>query len=144
MKYDERWEAFDVPFEFESFCKRIMPEIYLKPVVHMDVHKAFRVIQKLMQFSFYEYEFYDVAASKALFTVEMAMRIRYCEITGIEWPDNKPYHKLIDWLHEEYYFDVYNESFLKNIREVRNLMAHRKEYSFGGPTMAQWFYIQLI
>lgn len=139
MKRDDRWDAFsNVPNDFDMFCNQVIPEIYLKPSVNEDVHKTFRVIKQLLDFSFYEYEFYDVAASKAMLSVEMAMKLRYLEITGTPWSDRRPLNKLIDWLNNNFYFDVYNDDFLNHFRHIRNRMAHSLNYSFAGPMMQQW------
>ena len=138
LKQDSRWNAFDAPVHFEDFCREKLPAIYLQPAVPEDVHQSFRVIKRLLQFSYFEYEFYDVAASRAMMTVEMAMRIKYKQLTGEDWADKKPLYKLIDWLKESYCFEIYNDGFLNHLRHIRNSMAHLKRHSFGGPLMNQW------
>ncbi|HQS04892.1 MAG TPA: hypothetical protein PLT16_04570, partial [Daejeonella sp.] len=82
IEQDSRWLSFEgIPNNFNDFSKKTVPEIYLKPEVHEDIKMSFRVIKRLMEFSFYEYEFFDVAADNAILVLEMAFKIRYQELT---------------------------------------------------------------
>lgn len=139
IEQDSRWLSFEgMPNNFDDFSKKTVPEIYLKPEVHEDIKMSFRVIKRLMEFSFYEYEFYDVAADNAIMVLEMAFKIRYTEITGEQWKKNKPLQKLIEWHSNMGTLEIYDVFFLEHIRTIRNLVAHPNHYGFGGPTMEQW------
>jgi hypothetical protein len=133
MKMDDTWNVFDIPLTgIEDFKNRWVPEIYLKPQVHKDVQEKFRVIKKLIQHSYFEYQFYDVAATESLLTFEMALKLRYKEINAKDWEKNKPLAQLIDWFEKRNYFEVYNDLYLKSIRQIRNGAAHPTQHSMSG------------
>lgn len=138
IEQDSRWLSFEgIPNNFNDFSKRTVPEIYLKPEVHEDIKMSFRVIKRLMEFSFYEYEFFDVAADNAILVLEMAFKIRYQELTGKIW-EKKPLHQLIDWHTKNETLEIYDNSFLETVRTIRNFVAHPNHYGFGGLSMLQW------
>jgi hypothetical protein len=74
LKMDSRWDVYVFDHSFETFKNKMLPQLFLKEQLANDVKKAFRVVGKLLEQSYYEYEFYDVAAREALFTFEMALR----------------------------------------------------------------------
>ena len=133
MKMDETWGAFGFAHNLEQFEKQFIPEIYLKPNIHPDIVENFRVIKQLIRHSFFEYKFYDVATLKSLLTLEMALRIRYKEVSNVEWPKTKSLARLLDWFRVSNYFDVYNKEYLKIIREIRNSLAHPTQHFVSGP-----------
>ncbi len=136
MERDETWSAFLVPNSFDEFCKKSIPAINLKAEIDRNVHDSFRVIRKLLEMSYYEYQFYDVAALKAMLTFEMAAKIRYKEINGTYW--DKSLKQLIGWFHTRHYFEVYNDTFLNNYRDFRNSLAHPINNNFAGSLKRQW------
>jgi hypothetical protein len=132
MKMDETWSVFQFAHDREGFEKQFIPEIYLKPNVHPDVVENFRVIKRLIEHSFFEYKFYDVATLKSLLTLEMALRIRYKQVNHVEWPKRGSLARLLDWFSAANYFDVYNKEYLTIIREIRNSLAHPTQHSVSG------------
>jgi hypothetical protein len=132
MKMDETWSIFDFAHNEEEFGMEFVPDFYLKPVVHKDVVENFRVIQKLIEYSFYEYKFYDVATLKSLLTFEMSLKIRYEEINAIKW-GKQPLAQLIGWFEKKYFFEVYNKEYLESVRYIRNVLAHPAEHTVSGP-----------
>jgi hypothetical protein len=142
---DTRWEVFLDCNDFASFKKSTVPEIHFKELVPEDVVKSFNIIQKLLLHSYYEYEFYDVAAAKALMTFEMALKIRYEQLTGEEWEKKvkrrepkRDLMNLISWFQNQHYFEVTNDKYLEQVRKVRNSYAHPEKHSYGGPMVRQW------
>lgn len=133
MKMDDTWSAFDFGHNLEEFEKLYVPEIYLKPKVHQDVAQNFHIIKQLIRYSFFEYKFYDVATLKSLLTLEMALKIRYKEVTGAEWQKKASLARLMDWFRNENYFEAYNREYLIIIRSIRNSLAHPTEHSVSGP-----------
>ncbi len=134
MKFDETWTVFtSFSANRDAFGKEFVPEIFLKPQVHKDIVENFRIIEKLLEHSYFEYQFYDVAFLKSLLTFEMALKLRYKEINSNDWDKKKPLIQLIDWFQKRNYFEVYNDEYLKMIREIRNLVTHPSEHSFSGP-----------
>ena len=134
---DARATAFVGCETYEGFLKNGVPEIYLKPEVHDDVKSSFRVVEKLLQYSYYEYEFFDVAGTKSLLTLELALKLRYVDLNKGEGK-HRNLNYLIQWFLERKYFETTNPKFLENIRWIRNHLAHPDRYSFGGFAMRQW------
>ncbi|MBS1778062.1 MAG: hypothetical protein JST70_01980 [Bacteroidetes bacterium] len=136
LTIDETWNAYGVPNNFGEFCKKIAPPILLKSSVNENVRNSLSIVNSLLEFSFFNYQFYDVAALKAIFTFEMAAKIRYREITGEDWKGTL--NKLMEWLDKRHYFEVYNQHFLNSYRRFRNSLAHPTSHSFSGPNKRQW------
>lgn len=131
---DETWTVFDgVTEDRDTFIRKFVPEIYLRPDVHKDVIENFRLIEKLLEHSYFEYKFYDLAALKSMLTMEMALKLRYEELNGEKWDKRKSLQHLIQWFEYRNYFEVYNPDYLNSLRAVRNLMAHPYEHTYGGP-----------
>jgi hypothetical protein len=133
MKMDDTWSVFDFAHNLEEFEKLYKPEIYLKPKVHKDVVQNFQIVKQLIRYSFFEYKFYDVATLKSLLTLEMALKIRYREVTGTEWQRRRSLARLMDWFRNENYFETYNKEYLTIIRSIRNSLAHPSEHTVSGP-----------
>src|SRR5690349_12109665 len=133
MKKDETWNAFDQARSADEFYDEFVPELYVKPQVNKEIVENFRVIRKLIEYSYFEYRFYDVATLESLLTLEMALKIRFSEINLENWPKKKSLSHLMDWFQKHNYFEVYNGEFLRHIRAIRNLMAHPLQHSFSGP-----------
>jgi len=145
LKMDRRWEFFPIISNYESFVENIIPKIYLKDQVPEDIKNSYKIIEKILLHSYFEYEFFDVAATKALMTFEMALRIRYRELTGEDWEKKtkkgeakRDLKNLITWFQDQHYFEVTNDAYLDHVRKVRNSYAHPDRHSFGGPMARHW------
>lgn len=113
---------------FNEYCSSI-PEFYFKPEVPDDVRLNFDVVKKLLVFSYYEYKFIDVAFTKCLHTMEMAMRIRTKELDIYNSKDT--FAPLLKKLTERNLFESDYDK-LKFIKDVRNWDAHPERHTFGG------------
>jgi len=131
-KVDEKWELL---FQLNSYAAfaNIVPNIFIKSTVHVDIQSHVRIIQNLMYAAYYEYEFVDVAYTQALLTVEMALRIRFKDITGEAW-GRRSLQKLIAWFLERHYFEIEHPELYEHLRWSRNFKMHPEMHSFGGPT----------
>lgn len=133
---DETWTIFDgVTEDMEAFKKRFIPELHLRPEVHPDVVENFRLVRKLIEHSYFEYKFYDIAALKAVITLEMALSIRYEQLSGQLRKKSDSLQKLLKWFEERHSFEVYYPEYLDAIRSIRNLYAHPTNHSFGGSSI---------
>jgi hypothetical protein len=132
LSMDLRWSIFASTQTFEMFCKDALPEIYLKPEVPDQVVKSMQLVKSLLEFSYFNYEFYDEAALRALLTFEMAVNIRAKEV-GIFFTENDSLKKKIDRFNRAHYFEVYNDDYLNGIRKTRNLLIHTTSYGYAGP-----------
>lgn len=133
MQKDPTWDAFLSTYSFETFCEDAIPPIFLKAEVHQDVQQNFHVVRKLLEHSYFEYKFYDIAASHAILTLEMALRIRYKEVLGKPCPDKQWLKPLFDLFFKQKYFEVYDQEFLKYMVELRNSVAHPDKHTIYGP-----------
>ncbi|PWL31745.1 hypothetical protein [uncultured Roseivirga sp.] len=140
MKFekDETWSVFQNTGSFEEFVENVIPKFSLRDEVHEDVKKAFSTIKKLLDHSYYEYQFIDVAVNLALQTFEMALKQRYQELEGKKF--KKRLELLIEWFDERNYFEANHPEFLKQIRKVRNIFVHPESHNFGGTVLFHWFY----
>ncbi len=123
LKPDERWSILYNANDFDTFIKICTPEIWLKPEVPKHIHDSFGIIRKLLDHSYYVYEFYDEAASKALLIFEMALKLRYEEIEGKKWNKWDNLQKLIQYFADGQYFEADNPDYFDHIRHVRNSHA---------------------
>jgi hypothetical protein len=132
---DPRWNSYvDMPGEPDAFRDRMLGRLYLKPDVHEDIRNSFRVVKQLIEYSYYEYEFYDVASSKALTILEMAFRIRYREIVNREW-GTRPLKQLFEWIDSQGLLETSSHEYYNRIRESRNRLMHPEHYWYMGAFM---------
>lgn len=94
-----------------------------------DIKNHFEVVKSLLVYSFYNYVLIDEAVKKTLFAYELAMKIRYEELTGKAWKDN--WDGLIKKLYDMSLFDDRLES-IQQDRVKRNFLAHPEGFKFGG------------
>lgn len=144
LESDGRMAAFVGCSTYSNFLDEMVPDYWFKKDVPDDVKKSFRVIKKLLEFSYFEYEFCDVAALKSGLSLEMALKIRYQELSGESWVKKvkgepaRNLSNLMNWFCERHYFEVTNEQYLKHIRWMRNYWAHPERHSFIGPMNIDW------
>ncbi len=138
LEKDPKWNAFG-DYTWETFQEKYLPKVKLISTVHPEVHKRYRAIRKLMAQSYFEYEFFDLAAAQMTMLVEMAMVWKYEQLTGEVW--NKKVKKsepkrdlknLFDWLTKNGCFDTNFPTDTTHLRKVRNYYAHPKKHGFAG------------
>lgn len=139
-KMDKRWDIFYGKISFDEFTNEKMPKPHFKNEVNEEIKKAFEVVSKLLAHSYYEYLFIDIAVSRALQIVEMALVIRYRELNnGEEWVlVDKPLKNLFGWFLKRHYFEYNSFQFLEHVRDVRNYLVHPKGHNFGGTASLHW------
>ncbi len=136
---DSRWSVFAVPDKFDEFLET-REEIIIHKNAHKDIVSKFRLIQQLIDFSFYEYEFYDLAMKESLITLEAGLKIRYREITGNKWSNNKNLKQLLKWFFSRDYFEMRTEEQIDWLRKIRNTTIHTDSHSFGGVLIGSYPY----
>lgn len=134
IRRDTRWEIFYGDISIEEFVDKKVPKPVFANEVNKDVKDAFGVVEKLLLHSYYEYLFLDVAVTKALHIMEMALCIRYKELNnGEEWDLKKnPLYELTNWFGKNSLFEVKDPRLLDYIRRIRNHMTHPKGHHFAG------------
>lgn len=129
LEKDLFWDSVVGAETFEDFKRNVVPAFNFKPEVSEEVIESFRIVEKLLIHSYFEYDFLDPAMAKALGALEMAFKIRHRELTGKQ---GKVYlSKLNDYLHKNGYFEGDRKGLLDALRNQRNSFAH-PEKSFGG------------
>jgi hypothetical protein len=72
---DETWTVFDnVSTDRGSSLRNSYRRFICRPEVHSDTRENFRLIRKLLEYSYFEYKFYDLGALKTMITMEMALK----------------------------------------------------------------------
>jgi hypothetical protein len=130
---DPRWGQDEAIFDYPSFRKKLDCDFYLKQAVPQDVHGQWGVIRSLVELSYYQYEFIDLAVHKAFVSFEMAMRLRHKAVEGTNWAENKTMNPLIKWFFKRAYFETDHEPYIDKMVWIRNHFSHPKMHSFGGP-----------
>nr|WP_294991374.1 hypothetical protein [uncultured Sediminibacterium sp.] len=129
---DPRWGHDEPTFPYDVFYKTLVPDLYLKDEVPEDVKGQWKVIKSLIELSYYQTEFMDLAVHKALLSLEMAMKFRHKEITQSDKGLNLTMKPLLYWFYSRGYFEADHEEYIKHIEFMRNHYSHPKLHSFGG------------
>jgi hypothetical protein len=138
VERDRVWKFFK-NYSIDYF-KSQASEIKFKKEVSKDVVKRFDLVKKLIFYSYYEYDFLDVAFERALSTFEMALKIRYKEINKVG-AGKKELDELINWADSIALFEFPKKNIHK-IREHRNdFVGHIKKYSSGGIVHLNYIYL---
>jgi hypothetical protein len=136
---DPRWEMFGCP-DFESYLKHYLVRGQFHNKVPEEITKAYLTIENLIAHAYYYYPMYDEAISKALRTMEMAVKIR-CKDLGIpvDRPDKKGKHKKIDRKFVDLIRDLAKSEPGKDVfylidcyRTLRNSLMHPETNSYMG------------
>lgn len=137
---DKRWEIFYGDISFDLFVSDKIPHVDFKALVPKDVKEAFKIVDKLLHHSYYEYLFVDIAVGRALQIFEMSLHLRYKELNdGKEWNlAEKPLKNLMGWFHKRHFFERNDYQFLEAIRTSRNHFTHPKGHNFGGSMFFPW------
>ncbi|MBI2275305.1 MAG: hypothetical protein HYU70_16030 [Bacteroidetes bacterium] len=133
---DPRWGQSQESFTYETFFHGLHSDFYLKKTVPQDIHSQWAVIKSLVELSYYQYEFMDLAVHKAFISLEMAMKFRHREITGSTWANNQTMNPLIKWFYKRGYFETDHEEYINRMVYIRNHFTHPNMHSFGGPFTA--------
>ena len=132
---DERWSIFHNTQTDSDFQKNIVPEFSLKSGVPQDVQDNFKIIVKLLQFSYFEYEFITIALKQSVFTFELALHKKYKEINKKDFKG--VLEKLIKWFVDNKYYSEKELHLLDSIKYFRNHYAHPKMYEVSSPSFIE-------
>jgi hypothetical protein len=139
LKRDRRWEIFYGDISIEEFAHKKLPKFYFKKEVNKEIKESFETVYKLLIHAYFEYVLLDVAVTKALHILEMALKIRYRELNdGQDWNEKRPLKALMDWFQEHHYFESNNPSFLGYVRDIRNYLSHPTRNNLAGTVGLPW------
>lgn len=138
LERDPKWSAFN-EHTWQSFQENYLPKFDLISSVNEEVRKQYRAIRKLMAYSFFEYEFFDIAAAQMSMLMEMAMVWKYEDVTGEPWKKKfkkgeprRDLKNLFEWLGANGHLDATHFASADLLRGTRNYYAHPKKHGFGG------------
>ena len=121
------WEIFDGCNTFEKFCEKMTPH-YSNENIPKPIQRKLDVIKKLITYSYYEYEFLDVALLQIFHTLELALSLKYKTQPAYN-KDLKNLTLYLDWALRKNYI---SKSERQNIVDFRNTLFHPKEDSLFG------------
>ncbi len=130
IKSDPIWEVFPAAQTFESFKNNLLKPIFLKAENSVDVKESVLLAGKILEHSYFEYQFIDVALTYVIFAFEKALKIRCKEITGKD--SNLRFVDLIDWFLTRGYFETWNDTVPHALRNIRNDKVHETANTLGG------------
>jgi hypothetical protein len=134
LEKDPKWSDYT----WESFQEKYLPQVALISTVHPEVLKQYRAIRKLMARSYFEHEFFNMAAGHMTMLVEMAMVWKYEQVTGEPWQKKtkkgelkRDLKNLFDWLTQNGHFSKNYPTDTNILRQVRNYYAHPKRHVYA-------------
>lgn len=129
LKKDSRWDAWQIASHSE-FQEKMIPLFHWHPDTHIDIVKRFDLVQKILLFSYFEYELLDVAVDRSLLSLEMALNLRLKELKAFKKWDK--FEKRIDSAADLGLFEN-DDSQIHALRKLRNKSsAHPQHYSLTG------------
>jgi hypothetical protein len=138
---DPRWEVLYELKTHEEFAEKFVPMVYLHPTVNKEIRDTFDSIRRQLVASYYHYESVDSAARNAVFSLEMALKIRYVEIYREACKAKQNFQNLLKHFQTEGYFEINDDGLFKWLRDVRNHFAHPTMHSFGGIINMRYIFI---
>lgn len=127
---DPRAEVACGTTDYITYLERI-PELFLKPEVPDIVKEHIRITQRVLQHSYFVYEFIDVAFMQVIIGLEKALRIKYKDTTNLR-EEKKNFNDLLKWAYNQNFFELTDIKILDVYREVRNGKVHHPENTLGG------------
>ncbi|UII19388.1 hypothetical protein [Fulvivirga ligni] len=124
------WFSVNGADTFPNFSSKIIPDFKLSESVPEAIRRRFLVIRKLLEFSYFEYEFIDIAMDRCYHTFELALHMKF----NIEHPSKsgkKNFKPYLDWAVKEGFLAM-NRDRKQAIAYLRNHGAHPKSDNLGG------------
>ena len=123
------WSVVEGGESFESFCNNLIPKFEPNDSVPEAIRRRIETISKLLRYSYFEYDFVDVAIERSYQTLELALHLKYEMINPEKSKKNfKPY---MDWAVQNGYLKLSNEQ-KKTLEYLRNHVTHLKADRTGG------------
>ena len=118
---DPIWEHF-LDLKTTKDFNNLSSNLELDNHIPNDIQDRFELVQKLVRYSYYEYDFLDAALSWAFTTFEFALRHKLAEYLNDNSSD-KGFGNLIDQANNEGLFD-YDKQRIHTLRKIRNDYFH--------------------
>jgi hypothetical protein len=126
---DSRTEIVFGSNDYDLFLTRL-PNLFLTEQVPEIIQNEIKIVLKLLQHSYFEYEFIDIALTHAIFTMEKALKLRYYDLQKSE--SKLSLEKLITWAKDHDLVEHETSDVLHAYRIIRNAKVHATRRSLGG------------
>jgi len=130
IEVDPVWGVFRGAETFDSFKENFVFK-FKSEGLPKDVHKRLSVIQKVLEYSYFKYDFIDIAFVQLLILLEKCTKGKY-ELVERLPSKKKTFHQLIEWLDEKGYFQNRDKQIVNFLREYRNEQVHDAKFQAGG------------
>ena len=132
---DPRWSIFEGAGSFIEFQKNFLFSECLhsnadKPLLEQEI-----LINKLLTYGYFEYEFITVAIRNSFLMFELGLKIYYKKFTGTDFQGQL--YKLIEAYEKLSIINGENRLVLDMIRHVRNHFTHPKEHTVVAPAVIE-------
>lgn len=134
LKIDPVWGLYQYP-SYAAFHESI-GDLFLRPEVPAAIRRQLGIVHKLLQHSYFEYGFLDVALARAVQIFEMAIKTRYTEVEGKPPKRSAKLKDLIDWTGSRGLLEQPLE-ISQIFREIRNSVTHGSPDTILGFTALQ-------
>ncbi|WP_421918862.1 hypothetical protein [Marinifilum sp.] len=138
---DPFWASFNNTQTHQQFIQNYVIQGRFHSLVPDDIVKDYKVVEYILASSYFHYPLFDEAFRKLAAMFEMALKLKYKQITNQNWSDRKELNargkkesnnlnNLIKWLGNKNYLhrslDYYHA-----IREFRNFLIHQEVANKG-------------
>jgi len=138
---DSTWSSFNNAQTHQQFIQKYVIQGRFHSLVPDDIMKDYEVVEYILASSYFHYPMFDEALRKLLGMFEMALKLKYKEVTDQEWKDFKGkdergrrispnLNNLIDWLCNGKYVPHDKEAY-HSIRKIRNYFMHPETSNQG-------------
>lgn len=139
LNKDSRWNIFYGEISLDDFVNDKMSFIEFKKEVNPEIVESFKIVHKLLVHSYYEYQFLDLAVTKSLHLLEMALKLRYAELhDGLKPKPGLKLPHLLEWFRVRNYFEIDYQPFFDQVRKVRNHLTHPERNNLFGTVGLPW------
>lgn len=111
-------------FDEHSF-EDILKHFSFKNNLHPRLLEECEIVKKLVLHAIEEPSFLDEAYRKIAVLAELALKLKYREIEGKDYPKNKNFQALIKWATDKHLFE--NDKHIDDLRFIRNMFSHPSE-----------------
>jgi hypothetical protein len=127
---DTIWESIIGAENFESYRMNFVPVVVLPAGFPKEISKEIAIILKLIEHSYFEYDFIDLAFIHSIMTLEKSLRYRYKIEEGRSTKED--FYRLIERTTTKETFSNKEREIIHFLREYRNRQIHEPNENFGG------------
>lgn len=136
LKKDPRWDIVASGKDYETFLETL-PAYYLTSRAPETVHKEIEVARKILEHSYFVYEFIDVGFVQLIICFEKVLKLRHDQLVPKIQPLPKKqkwlrFQELIEWAFNAGLLETSSSNRLHTFRDIRNGKMHAAKFSLGG------------